>query len=152
MKKVIPHPLHNTWKDAQNAIESPKLSYVADFKRTAHSDCMFLSSGGGRGTKNLRKISYQAKGSYLYFRYRAPWTNYLSHRLQWSPHGLWQLFKLKYGQGDSKVKKQTLACSFLNLRILINGCLVLGKTRQIVASKSLNQFFWSKIAQNKCIL
>ena len=72
MKKVIPHPLHNTWKDAQNAIENPKLSSVADFKRTAHPDCMFSSSGSGRGTKNVRKSVYQAKGSYLCFRYRAP--------------------------------------------------------------------------------
>ena len=61
MKKVIPHPLHNTWKDAQNAIENPKLSSVADFKRTAHPACMFSSSGSGRGTKNLRKISLSSK-------------------------------------------------------------------------------------------
>ena len=43
MKKVIPHPLHNTWKDAQNAIENPKLFSVADLKTTPHSDCISLS-------------------------------------------------------------------------------------------------------------
>ena len=53
-------------------------------------------------------------------------------------------FKLKYGQGDSKVKKHTLACSFFNQRMLINGCHVLGKKRQIVASKSLILFFGRK--------
>ena len=53
-------------------------------------------------------------------------------------------FKLKYGQGDSKVKKHTLACSFFNQRMLINGCHFLGKSRQIVASKSLIVFFGPK--------
>ena len=65
MKKVIPNPLHNTLKDAQNAIENPKLSFVADFERTAHSDCMFPSSGSGRGIKNLRKISLSTKRKLL---------------------------------------------------------------------------------------
>ena len=53
-------------------------------------------------------------------------------------------FKLKYGQGDSKVKKHTLAGSFFNQRMLINGCHFLGKTRKIVASKSLILFFGPK--------
>ena len=54
-------------------------------------------------------------------------------------------FKLKYGQGDSKVKKHTLACSFFNQRMLINGCHILEKkTRQTVASKSLILFFGPK--------
>ena len=57
MKKVIPHPPTQHIGDAQNAIENPKLSSVADLQRTAHSDCMFPSSGNGRDTKNLRKIS-----------------------------------------------------------------------------------------------
>ena len=56
---------HKTWKNALNAIENPKLSSVADFKRTAHSDCMFPSSGSGRGTKNLRKISLSSKRKLL---------------------------------------------------------------------------------------
>ena len=54
-------PLHNTLKDAQNAIDNPKFSSVADFKRTTHSDCMFPSSGSGKGTKNLRKIGLSGK-------------------------------------------------------------------------------------------
>ena len=53
-------------------------------------------------------------------------------------------FKLKYGQGDSKVNKHTLACSFFNRRMLINGCHFLGKTRQNVDSKSLILFFGPK--------
>ena len=57
MKKVIPHPPTQHIEDAQNAKENPKLSSVADLQRTAHSDCMFPSSGSGRDTKNLRKIS-----------------------------------------------------------------------------------------------
>ena len=51
-------------------------------------------------------------------------------------------FKLKYGQGDSIVKKDTLAN--INRRMLIYGCLVLGKTRQTVASKSQILFFGPK--------
>ena len=58
MKKVIPPHSIQYMEDAQNAIENPKLSSAADFKRTAHSDCMFPFSGSGRGTKNLRKISF----------------------------------------------------------------------------------------------
>ena len=56
-------------------------------------------------------------------------------------------FKLKYGQRGSKVKKKKkhkLACSFFNQRILSNGSHFLGKTRQIVASKSLILFFGPK--------
>ena len=34
---------------------------MADLKRTAHSECMFPSSGSGRGTKNLRKVSLTSK-------------------------------------------------------------------------------------------
>ena len=45
-------------KNAQNATENPKLSSVADCKRTAHSDCMFSSSGSGRGTKKSKKNQF----------------------------------------------------------------------------------------------
>ena len=53
-------------------------------------------------------------------------------------------FELKYGQGDSKVLKHTLACSFVNQLMLSNGYHVLGKTRGNVASKSLILFFVPK--------
>ena len=56
-----PPPLHNTWQDDFNATENPKLTSVADLKRTPHSDCMLPFSGTGRGTKNLRKISLSSK-------------------------------------------------------------------------------------------
>ena len=47
-------------------------------------------------------------------------------------------------KGIQKCKKHTLACSFFNQRMLINGYHVLGKTRGIVASKSLILFFVPK--------
>ena len=60
-EEVIPSPtprLHKSWKDAQNAIENPKLSSVADFKRTAHLDCMFPSFGIGKDTKKPKKNQF----------------------------------------------------------------------------------------------
>ena len=45
------------------AMESPKLSYSANFNWNFHSECMFLSSLSGREWKKLRKISLSSKTS-----------------------------------------------------------------------------------------
>ena len=53
-------------------------------------------------------------------------------------------FKLKYGQGDSKVEKHTLACSFFNHWMLINGCHILGKPTKLLLQNHIFYFLVQK--------
>ena len=74
-QNVIPPPclIHGKFT---KAIESPKLSYNANFKWNFHSECMFLSSFSGREWKKLRKISLSSKTS----QGEDTWTATIGHR------------------------------------------------------------------------
>ena len=58
------------------AMESPKLSYNANFKWKFHSECLFLSSLSVRKWKKLRKFSLSSKTS----KGEDTWTATIGHR------------------------------------------------------------------------
>ena len=74
-QNAIPSPclIHGKFT---KAMESPKLSYDANFKWNFHLECMFLSSLSGREWKKTKKNQFIKqnfpRGRYLDCYYRAP--------------------------------------------------------------------------------